>query len=195
MDDADFNFIADDNVIEADTVDCAEVTMEAMDVETAQSLEGKPVDMVKPDQSWMQRRPLDDRQEDLDNDTPVPGSNSVKVESEDLVSKGQDDLVKTLGELVSKVINLTDRVNTLEDQVNKFTTSAASLPNHGSSASASQPKEDTLAATSASGTSHNKRKSAPQYKAPRFAPWPMDSGKCRKCKHYWAQMIPQITSW
>ena len=62
MDDADFNFIADDNVIEADTVDCAEVTMEAMDVETAQSLEGKPVDMVKPDQSWMQHRPLDVRQ-------------------------------------------------------------------------------------------------------------------------------------
>ena len=93
---------------------------------------------------------------------------------------------KTLDDLVSKVINLADRVNTLEDLVSKVTTSAASQPNRGSRASASHPKEDTLAATSASGTSHNKRKSAPQYKAPRFAPWPMDSGKCRKCRHDWA---------
>ena len=46
MDDVDFTVIEADNVIEADTVDCAEVTMQAMDVETAQSLEGKPVDIV-----------------------------------------------------------------------------------------------------------------------------------------------------
>ena len=104
MDDADFNVIEDDNVIEADTVDCAEVTMDAMDEEAANSSLGKPLDMVKPDQSRLQRRPWGDRQEDLDNDTPVPGSNSVKVESEDLVSK---------------VIDLTDRVNTLEDLVSK----------------------------------------------------------------------------
>ena len=112
MSEAGFTVLEARNVIEDDTVDFSEDIMEAMDVETAQSLEGKPVDMVKPDRSWLQRRPWGNRQEDLDNDTPVPGSNSVKVESEDLVSKGQDDLVKTLDDLVSKVINLADRVNT-----------------------------------------------------------------------------------
>ena len=84
MDDADFN------VIEAVTVDCAVDTMEAMDVEPAQSLEGKPVDIVKPDQAWMHRRPFDDRHQDFDNDTPVPGSNSVKVESEDEVKPAKE---------------------------------------------------------------------------------------------------------
>ena len=81
---------ADFNVIDAVTDDCAVDTMEAMDVEPAQSLEGKPVDTVKPDQSWMQRRPFDDRHEDFDNDTPVPGSNSVKVESEDEVKPAKE---------------------------------------------------------------------------------------------------------
>ena len=109
MDVADFNVIEDDHVIEADTVEadtvgCAEVTMDAMDEETAHSSEGTPVDMVRPDHWWLQRRPWGHRHEDLDNDTPVPGSNSVKVESEDLVSK---------------VIELTHRVNTLEDLMSK----------------------------------------------------------------------------
>ena len=81
---------ADFNVIDAVTDDCAVDTMEAMDVEPAQSLEGKPVDTVKPDQSLMQRRPFDDRHEDFDNDTPVPGSNSVKVESEDEVKPAKE---------------------------------------------------------------------------------------------------------
>ena len=88
--------------------------------------------------------------------------------------------------LATTVVNLAERVNTLEDLVSKDTTIAASRPIHGSSASASQPKEDTLAATAATGTWHNKRKSAPAYKAPRFAPWPLDSGKCKHCKHVWA---------
>ena len=104
MSEADFNVLEDGNVIVAYTVDRAEGTMEDMDVETAHSSECKPVDLVKPDQSWLQRGPWGDQQEDLDNDTPVPGSNSVKVESEDLVSK---------------VIGLTHRVNTLEDLMSK----------------------------------------------------------------------------
>ena len=81
---------ADFNVIDAVTDDCAVDTMEAMDVEPAQSLEGKPVDTVKPDQSWMQRRPFDDRHDDFDNDTPVPGVNSVKDESEDEVKPAKE---------------------------------------------------------------------------------------------------------
>ena len=254
---------ADFNVIDAVTDDCAVDTMDAMDVEPAQSLEGKPVDTVKPDQSWMQRRPFDDRHEDFDNDTPVPGSNSVKVESEDEVkpakefedeaylflnkvwtnlqainsnafakvkvdtrvrmggmsmrhidAEGNVDKVPTRTRasssldashsrgsmspeqqneqdglmlyLATTVVNLAERVNTLEDLVSKDTTIAASRPIHGSSASASQPKEDTLAATAATCIWHNKRKSAPEYKAPRFALWQLDSGKCRRCKHYWA---------
>ena len=105
MDVADFNVIEDDHVIEADTVEadtvgCAEVTMDAMDEETAHSSEGTPVDVVRPDHWWLQRRPWGHRHEDLDKDTPMPNSNCVKVESEDLVSK---------------VIELIHRVNTLED--------------------------------------------------------------------------------
>ena len=134
MSEAGFTVLEARNVIEDDTVDFSEDTVEAMEVETAHSSESKPVDVGKPDQSWMQHGPWGGQQEDVDNDMPVPGSNSVKVESAVLVSTGQDELVKTLGELVSKVINLTDRVNTLEELVNKGTTSAASQPNHGSSA-------------------------------------------------------------
>ena len=186
MSEAGFTVLETRNVIDDETADFSEGTLEAMEVEPVHSSESQPVDVGKPDQSWMQHGPWGGQQEDVDNDMPVPGSNSVKVESADLVSKGQDELVKTLGELVSKVIHLTDRVNTLEELVNKGTSSAASQPNHGSSASASQPQEDALAAPSASGSLHNKRKPARQFKAPRFQPWQMDSGECNKCHRSWS---------
>ena len=254
---------AEFNVIDAVTDDCAVDTEDAMNVEPAQLFEGKPVDIVKPDQSWMQRGPFDDQHEDFNNDTPETGVNSVKVESEDEVkpatkfeddayhflnevctdleainsnalakvkvdkrvrmggmrmryidSEGQGDTVpkrtrasssgdaslskgamppEQQGEhdglmmyLATTVVNLAERVNALEALVSKGTTTAASRPIHGTSASASQPREDTLAASSATGRWHNKRKSGPEYKAPPFEPWPLDSGKCRHCKHYWA---------
>ena len=85
---------ADFNVIDAVTDDCAVDTEDAMDVEPAQLFEGKPVDIVKPDQSWIQRKPVDDQHQDFDKDTPAPGVNSVKVESEDAVTpadKSEDD--------------------------------------------------------------------------------------------------------
>ena len=60
-----------------------------MCVEPAQSYEGKAVDSVKADQSWIKRNPVDNQREDFDKDTPAPGVNSlnsVKVESEDDVN-------------------------------------------------------------------------------------------------------------
>ena len=87
---------ADFNVIDHVTDVCAVDTEDAMDVEPAQLFEGKPVDTVKPDQSWMQRGPFDD------HDTPEPGVNSVKVESEDEVKpakKSEDDAYHFLNEV------------------------------------------------------------------------------------------------
>ena len=99
MDIADFHVIADDHVIAAHSVGartdgCAEVTMDAMYAETAQSS----------DHLGLQRRPSGHRHEHLDNDMPLPGANSAKDESMDLVGK---------------VIQLTHRVKTLEDLMSK----------------------------------------------------------------------------
>ena len=99
MDVADFHVIEDDHVIAADTVEAhtdgfAEVTMDAMDAETAQSS----------DHWWLQRRTWGHRNEHLDNDMPQPGANSAKDESKDLVGK---------------VIHLTHRAKTLEDLMSK----------------------------------------------------------------------------
>ena len=85
---------ADFNVIDHVTDVCAVDTEDAMDVEPAQLHECKPVDIVKADQSWIQRKPVDDQHQDFDKDTPALGVNSVKVESEDAVTpadKSEDD--------------------------------------------------------------------------------------------------------
>ena len=85
---------ADFNVIDAVTDVGAVDTEDAMDVEPAQLYEGKPVDSVKADQSWIKRKPVDDQHEDFDKDTPAPGMNSVKAEGEDDVKppdKSEDD--------------------------------------------------------------------------------------------------------
>ena len=88
--------------------------------------------------------------------------------------------------LAVTIVNLAGRVNALETQLKKGTMTSASRPNHGTSASASQPREDTLAASSATGTWNSNRKSGPEYRPPTFQPWPLDSGWCRHCQHYWA---------
>ena len=85
---------ADFNVIDAVTDVGAVDTEDAMDVEPAQLYEGKPVDSVKADQSWIKRKPVDDQHEDFDKDTQAPGMNSVTAEGEDDVKaadKSEDD--------------------------------------------------------------------------------------------------------
>ena len=72
-------------------------------------------------------------------------------------------------------MNLAERVTVLEAKLKEVTT-----------ASASQPKEDTIAASSATGTWCKKRRSDEEYRVPRWTPWALDSGWCGHCKHYWA---------
>ena len=207
---------ADFNVIDAVTDVGAVDTEDAMDVEPAQLYEGKPVDSVKADQSWIKRKPVDDQHEDFDKDTPAPGMNSVKAEGENDVkpadkseddayhlpdevwtdlqainadalakvqvdkqvrmgsislsysdSVGQGNKVQQIARAFSSgdaslskgaippeqqdehdglirylavtIVNLAGRVNALETQLRKGTMTSASRPNHGTSASASQP--------------------------------------------------------
>ena len=43
-----------------------------------------------------------------------------------------------------------------------------------------------MAASSASGSLHNKRKPARQIKHPKFNPWQMNSGECNRCHRAWS---------
>ena len=116
----------------------------------------------------------------------VPKRNRASSSGDSSLSKGamppeqQGEHDGLMMYLATTVVNLAERVNALEAQVSKGTTISALRPIHGTSASASQPREDTLAASSATGTWNNKRKSGPDYRAPTFQLWPLDSGWCRQ---------------
>ena len=93
---------ADFHVIDAVTDDCAVASDNAMDVEPAQLFEGKQIDIVKLDQSWMKRGPVDDEHSDFDNDTPELGVISVKVERQAEVKpskNSEDDAYHILNEV------------------------------------------------------------------------------------------------
>jgi len=72
MSETSFTDLGARNAIEEDTVDFSEDNVEAMDVETAQGSETKPVDVGKHDQSWIAHGPWSGPQEDVDNDMPCP---------------------------------------------------------------------------------------------------------------------------
>ena len=72
-------------------------------------------------------------------------------------------------------MNLAQRVTVLEAQLKEVTT-----------ASASQPKEDSVGASSANGTWCKKSRSDEGYQVPRWKPWALDSGWCKLCKLSWA---------
>jgi hypothetical protein len=169
-----------------DNVDFAQDNVVAMEVEAEQSSETKTSDVGKRDDWWRSKGPFDGPQAIVDNDVPVPATNSVVVESDVLASKTHDELVQSMDALMSKLTHLTHRVSTLEEELTKFTSSAASQPSHDSSASASQPQDDAVAASSACGSLHNMRKTARQFKVPKFDHWPMNSGGCHKCHREWS---------
>ena len=171
---------------EEENVDFSPSNVVAMEVEAAQSSETKTSDVAKRDDWWRAKGPFSGPQAMVDNEVPVPATNSVVVESFVLASKTHDELVQSMDALMSKLTHLTHRVSTLEEELKKFTSSAASQPSHDSSASASQPQDDAVAASSACGSLHNKRKTARQFKVPKFDPWPMNSGGCHKCHREWS---------
>ena len=86
-----------------------------------------------------------------------------------------DDNASIILYLAGTIVNLAERVTALEAKLQEVTT-----------ASASQPKDDSIAASSATGTRCKKRRSDEEYRVPRWKPWELDSGWFGLCKLYWA---------
>ena len=157
-----------------------------MEVEAEQSSETKTSVAGKRDGWWMTKGPHNGPQAIIDNDLPVPATNSVVDESDVLASKTHEEHVQSMEDLKSKLTLLIHRVSTLEEELKEFKGSAASQPSHGSSASASKPQDDAVAASSASGSLQNKRKTTRQFRVPKFEPSPMNSGGCYSCHRDWS---------
>ena len=102
-----------------------------------------------------------------------------------LASKTHEEQVQSIDDLKREVTLLTHRVGTLEEEMKELKSSAASQPSHSASAS-QQPQDDAMAASSASGSCQNKRKTRQQYRVPKHKPSPMNSGTCQSCHRGWS---------
>ena len=158
----------------------------AMEVEAGETSETKTTVAGNRDGWWMTRGPHDGPQAIVENELPVPATNSVVDEGDVLASKTHAEHVQSIDDLKSKLTLLTDRVGTLEEELKELKGSAASQPSHGSSASASQPQHDAVAASSASASLQKKRNATRQFRVPKFEPYPMNSGECYSCHRAWS---------
>ena len=158
---------------------------EAMDVEDGQSSETKTPVAGMPDACWVKLGPHHGPQAAGDNELAVPATQSVIDESGVLASKTHEEQVQSIEDLKRKVTLLTHRVGTLEVEMQELKSSAASQPSHSASAS-QQPQDDAMAASSASGSCQNKRKTRQQYRVPMHKPWAMNSGTCHSCRRGWS---------
>jgi len=144
-----------------------------------------------PDGSWSSLGPHNGPQAAVDNELPVPATHSVIDECDVLASKTHEEQVQSIEDLKREVTLLTHRVGTLEEEMKELKSSAASQPSHSASAS-QQPQDDAMAASSASGSWQNKRKTRQQYRVPKFKPSPMNSGACQSCHRGWSSAESKV---
>ena len=96
----------------------------------------------------------------------------------------KDDNASIILYLAGTIVNLAERATVLEAKLKEVTT-----------ASASQPKGDTIVASPATGTWCKKRRSDEEYRVPRWTPWALDSGWWEIANIIGHQRILKTTSW
>lgn len=83
--------------------------------------------------------------------------------------------------LAATIVNLAERINLLEAKCKEGTTASSASSGSG------KFREGPIASSSSSGSwCSKKRQSEEKYKVPTWDPWPLDSGWCNHCEHYWA---------